>query len=90
MKFQMNIAKIFPFMKKAFPLSYKMVGDLTDFIIGILLYIAAGLIGGAIIGIFATIGGALGVIFGILGGLVELYVVAGIVIECLAQFNILK
>ena len=77
-------------LKKIFPLSFKMMGNIYDFVIGILIYVAAALVGGIVIGTFATIGGALGVIFGILGGLIDLYALGGIAIRCLAKFGIIR
>lgn len=83
------VKKIDP--KKVLPLSYKFTGELIDYILGILIYVAIALVGGIVIGVGAAfLGGAWAVILGILGGLIEAYVVAGILIESLVQFNVIK
>ncbi len=74
-------------LKKIFPLSFKYVKDIKDLIIGILLYIVGIIVGGLIIGL---VGGIIPLIGYLFGSLIELYVVAGIVIQLLVFFKVIK
>lgn len=76
-------------LKKVFPLSFKYVGEVAQLVIGILIYLVAGIVAGAVIGLLAQIP-VLGIIFGLVGGLVDLYCLAGIVILLLVHFKVLK
>lgn len=76
-------------LKKLFPLSFKYTDSVANLIIGILIYLVAGFIAGALIAILAKIP-LIGLIFGIAGGLVDLYCFAGIVIQVLVYIKVLK
>ena len=52
-------------LKKVFPLSFKYVGEVAQLVIGILIYLVAGIVAGAVIGLLAQIP-VLGIIFGLL------------------------
>ena len=76
-------------LKKLFPLSFKYVDSVSNLVIGILVYLIAGFLIGALIRILAKIP-VLGLIFGIAGGLVDIYCLAGIVIQVLVYIKVLK
>ena len=76
-------------LKTFFPLSFKYVQDVASLIIGILIYIVAGTVGGALIGLLHSIP-VLGWIAGIVGSLLGLYCTAGIVIQILVFAKVLK
>ena len=78
-------------LKQLFPLSFKYTKDVPNLIIGILIQIVVGLLAGALIvlagmvtGWIPGVGGLIGWALRIVGILVEVYVVAGIVIQVLA------
>ena len=84
-------------LKKFFPLSFKYTGSVANLIIGILVYILVGIIAGALIGLAGLITGWIPVLGSIIcwllrivGSLVEIYVVAGIIIQVLAHCKVLK
>ena len=83
-------------LKKFFPLSWKYKSEVKDLIIGIIIYLVAGIIGGvilAIAGLFTGIpvlGAILGILLRAIGALIDVYVVAGIVIEVLLFAKVLK
>lgn len=83
-------------LKKIFPLSFKYVGDVKNLVIGVILYVVAGIIAGAVIGIavlltgIPVLGAILALVLRVLGSLVDLYVTAGIVIEFLVHFKVIK
>lgn len=83
-------------LKKIFPLSWKYKKEAKDLIIGIIIYLVAGIIGGvllAIAGLFTGIpvlGAILGIVLRAIGAIIDLYVVAGIVIEVLLFAKVLK
>ena len=84
-------------LKKIFPISFKYTKDAANLIIGILIYVVAGIIAGAIIwlsgmitGWIPVIGMLVGWILGLLGSLIDVYVVAGIVIQVLVFAKVLK
>lgn len=83
-------------LKKFFPLSWKYKSEVKDLIIGIIIYLVAGIIGGvilAIAGLFTGIpvlGAILGILLRAIGALIDVYVVAGIVIEVLLFTKVLK
>lgn len=83
-------------LKKIFPLSWKYKSEVKDLIIGIIIYLVAGIIGGvilAIAGLFTGIpvlGAILGILLRAIGALIDVYVVAGIVIEVLLFTKVLK
>ncbi len=76
-------------LKKIFPLSFKYTKDVANLIIGILIYIVVGIIGGVLIGIVGLIP-FVGIVLALVGGLLDLYVVAGIVIQVLVFCKVLK
>ena len=83
-------------LKKIFPLSWKYKNSGKDLIIGIIIYVVAAILGGvllAIAGLFTGIpvlGAILGIVLRAIGALIDVYVLAGIVIEVLLFTNILK
>ena len=84
-------------LKKLFPLSWKYTKDVANLIIGILIYLVVGLLAGAVIALSAlivgwipVIGTLVGVILGLIGGIVDIYVLAGIVIQILVFTKIIK
>ena len=76
-------------LKKLFPLSFKYVKSVSDLVIGILIYLVAGIVGGVVIGITALIP-IVSILAGLVGGLLDLYVVAGIVILVLVYCKVIK
>ena len=76
-------------LKKVFPLSFKYVGEVANLVIGIIIYVLVGIVGGAVIGLTASLP-VVGIILGIVGALLDLYVTAGIVIEILVNCKVLK
>jgi hypothetical protein len=76
-------------LKKVFPLSFKYVGEVANLVIGIIIYVLVGIVGGAVIGLTASLP-VVGIILGIVGALLDLYVTAGIVIEILVHCKVLK
>ena len=84
-------------LKKIFPLSFKEHKGAADLVIGILVYIVVGIIAGALIWLGTALAGWLGVIgaiigwaFGVVGTVVDIYVLAGIVIEILVFAKVIK
>ena len=83
-------------LKKIFPISWKYQKEVKDLVIGIIIYVVAGIIGGvllAIAGLFTGIpvlGAILGILLRAVGAVIDLYVVAGIVIEVLLFTKVLK
>ena len=84
-------------LKKFFPISFKYSDSAANLIIGILIYIVAAAIAGALIGLAAVLtvwipvlGIILAAIFGLVGSIVEIYVFAGIVIEILVFAKVIK
>ena len=84
-------------LKKYFPLSFKRTETAADLIVGILIYIVAGIVAGAIIWLATLLGGwipVIGAIFGwalgVVGTLVDVYCIAGIVIQILVFAKVLK
>ena len=84
-------------LKKIFPLSWKYTKDVTNLIIGIIVYLVVGLVAGAVIVVssFLTVwipllGAIIGLVLKLLGGLVEIYVIAGIVIQILVFAKVIK
>jgi hypothetical protein len=82
-------------LKKLFPLSWKYAKDVSNLIIGVIVYLVVGLIAGAviwlataIISVIPLIGGLVAWVLGIIGGLVDIYVIAGIVVLVLAYLKV--
>ena len=84
-------------LKKFFPLSWKYTKDVANLIIGIIIYLVVGLLAGVVIalsglivGWIPVVGGLVGVVLGLIGGLVDIYVLAGIVIQILVFAKVIK
>ena len=84
-------------LKKLFPLSWKYSKGAANLIVGILMYIAVALIAGvviwlsgAIIGWIPVIGAIVGWALKLVSFAVEVYVIAGIVIQILAFTKVIK
>ena len=84
-------------LKKFFPLSWKYTKDVANLIIGIIIYLVVGLLAGAVIalsglivGWIPVVGGLVGVVLGLIGGLIDIYVLAGIVIQILVFTKVIK
>ena len=84
-------------LKKIFPMSFKEHKGAADLVIGILIYIVVGIIAGALIwlgtflaGLLGFIGAIVGWALGVVGAVVDLYILAGIIIEVLAFCKVLK
>ena len=84
-------------LKKIFPLSFKRTDTAGNLVVGILLYLVVGILAGAVIFLASLIGGwipvvgaILGWALGVIGGLVDVYVLAGIVIQILVFAKVLK
>ena len=76
-------------LKKLFPLSFKYTKDVPNLIIGILLYLVVGIVGGLVIGLTLLIP-IVNLICGLVGALLDLYVLAGIVIQILVFAKVIK
>ena len=85
------------FLKKFFPYSFG-IKDTSNFVVKIIVYVVAMIVGGALLGIIgwlnsllpAAVAGLLGVILGLVGGLINLYCTAGIVILILVFCKVIK
>ncbi len=84
-------------LKKIFPLSFKRTDSVANLIIGILIYLVVGIVAGALIalsglitGWIPVIGAIIGWALGIIGAVVDVYVVAGIVIQILVFAKVIK
>ncbi len=84
-------------LKKLFPLSFKYTKDAANLVVGILIYIVVGILAGALIwlagmvtGWIPVVGMLVGWILRVLGTLIDIYVVAGIVIQILAFAKVIK
>ena len=83
-------------LKKIFPLSWKYQSSVKDLVIGIIIYIVAGIIGGALLaiaGLFTGIpvlGAILGIALRIIGIAIDIYVVVGIVLQVLLYTEVIK
>lgn len=84
-------------LKKLFPLSWKYSKGASDLIIGILIYLVVGIVAGVLIRFAGAITGWIPVIDKLaaillkgIGGLIDLYVIAGIVIQILVFTKVLK
>ena len=83
-------------LKQIFPLSFKKHNGVADLIIGILIYLVVGIVAGALIWVaglltgIPVVGTVLALVLRVVGGLVDLYVIAGIVIEILEYCGVLK
>lgn len=84
-------------LKKFFPLSWKYSKDVANVIVGILVHLIIGIVAGAliwlstlIVGWIPVLGALVGWALGVVSAIVDLYVVAGIVIELLVFFKVIK
>ncbi len=85
-------------LKKFFPLSFKKRENGSELAVGIIVYVVAGLIAGAVLALLGwlvgliggIVAGLLGTLLGIVGTVVEVYVVAGIVLQILYFCKVLK
>ena len=84
-------------LKKLFPISFKYADSVSSLIIGIIIYIVAAVLGGLLIGLANVLFGwspfvntVIILISRVLGALIEVYVVAGIVVQVLAFLKIVK
>ncbi len=78
-------------LRKFFPISFRCVNEVSNLVIGIIIYAVAGIVGGALIALTGLINlPLLGVILKLLGGLLDIYVTAGIVIAVLVYCNVIK
>lgn len=84
-------------LKKFFPLSFKFSKDVANLIVGIIVYLIVGVLVGALITIstFLTVwipvvGAIIAWVLGIVSSLIGIYVLAGIVIQLLAFFKVIK
>ncbi len=76
-------------LKKIFPFSFQAKSDLKALAINVLIYLAAALVAGLVVGVLSWVP-ILGAIIKLLGGLVGIYVVAGIVLTALDYLDLLK
>ncbi len=84
-------------LKKIFPLSFKYTKDVANLIIGILIYLVVGIVAGfaialatMIVGWIPIVGALVGWALGIVASLIELYILAGIVIQILVFVKVIK
>ena len=84
-------------LKKLFPISWKNSKGAADFIVGLLTYIAIGLIAGAaiwvataIVGRIPVVGAIIGWALGIVSTIVALYVLIGIILLILVFAKVIK
>ena len=78
-------------LKKLFPLSFKMVGSVSNLVIGTIVYLLGGVIAGVALRIVGLVPlPLLGILLGAVGTVIGLYVLAGIVTLFLYHFKILK
>lgn len=84
-------------LKKFFPLSFKRTDSVGNLIVGILLYLLVGIVAGALIwlatlitGWLPVVGALIGWALGVVGGLIELYILAGIIIQILVFAKVIK
>lgn len=84
-------------LKKWFPLSFQKSGSIGDLIVGIIIYLVVGVIAGLAIGFAGVLtgwipllGDVIAWVLRVVAALVDIYVVAGIVIQVLAFLKILK
>lgn len=84
-------------LKKFFPLSFKRVDTAANLVVGILIYVVAAIVAGVILALAGLLGGwipvvgaILGWALGVIGTVIEVYVVAGIVIQILVFTKVIK
>ena len=84
-------------LKKIFPLSFKRTDTVANLVIGVLIYLVAGVIAGALIalatmitGWIPVVGAVIGWVLGVASTLFGIYVLAGIVIQILVFAKVIK
>ena len=84
-------------LKKFFPLSWKYTKDVSNLIIGIIIYVVAAIVAGALItlatllvGWIPLVGWLVAWALGLVGSLIGVYVLAGIVIQILVFTKVIK
>ena len=84
-------------LKKLFTFSFKPQKDVAALVISVVIYVLAGIIGGAIIalaslltGWIPLIGKLIGIVLGLCGGVIGLYCLVGIVVLLLVYFKVIK
>lgn len=84
-------------LKKWFPLSFKYDKSIGSLIVGIIVYLVIGLLAGLVIGLanlllgwIPLIGAIVALLVRVLAALIDIYVVAGIVIQILSFLKIVK
>ncbi len=84
-------------LKKFFPMSWEYTKDVPNLIKGIILYVVVGLLASALIalsglitGWIPVVGAIVGIVLRLAGALVDVYVVAGIVIQVLVYTKVIK
>ena len=76
-------------LRKIFPLSFKYAKDVTNLIVGIIIYLVTAAIGGFVIWL-ASLVPIIGWLVGAFGGLLDLYVAVGVVLQILVFLKIVK
>jgi hypothetical protein len=76
-------------LKKVFPLSYGFADNLTNLIIGIVIYLVVGSIVGLVLGLIGQLLSFIAFLFGFVGWAFGIYCTAGIVIQLLVFFKVL-
>ena len=86
-----------PRSPKWFPLSFKYSNSVGSLIVGIIVYLIVGILAGLVIGLanillgwIPVIGAIVALVVRVLAALIDVYVVAGIVIQILAFLKVLK
>ena len=84
-------------LKKVFPLSFKRTDSVANLVIGIIIYLLAGIVASAVIvlatmitGWVPVLGALIGWVLGVVGSLVGLSVLVGIVLQIRAFAKVLK
>lgn len=84
-------------LKKFFPLSWKYTKDVSNLIIGIIIYVVAAILAGALIALATLLVGWIPLVgwlvawaLGLVGSLIGVYVLAGIVIQILVFTKVIK
>ena len=81
-------------LKKLFPLSFSHVKDTNKLVIGILIYVLVPVVIGLVLGLISwllfPLAFILAPIFYVIGTVLGLYCLAGLVIQLLVQFDVIK
>lgn len=83
-------------LKKLFPISFKFTQDAGSLIVGVLIYLVVGIVGGFALGLIGVLsivpilGWILALVLGLIGSLLDIYCLAGIIIEVLVYTKVLK